>query len=136
MEEGAAGAAEACSAEWEGSEMPSCRTSGRDKDAESPADGGAAEIESVSPLKPSIKAAAKRDTSVLVRSESRTFSMSLSGSRWVSAQCSTATSTPLDQRQRQSKTRHKPHLSAASHPGLQGLGSGISTRRCLLVRLC
>lgn len=61
MEEGAAGAAEACSAECDGSGMPSCRTSGRDNDAESPAEGGTAVTESASPLKPSIKAAAKRD---------------------------------------------------------------------------
>jgi len=46
MEEGAAGAAEACSAECEGSEMPSCSTSGSDNDAESPAEGGTAVTES------------------------------------------------------------------------------------------
>lgn len=59
--EGAAGAAEACSAECEGSEMPSCSTSGRDNDAESPAEGGTAVTESAWPLKASIKAAAKRN---------------------------------------------------------------------------
>lgn len=59
MEEGAAGAAEACSAECEGSEMPSCSTSGSDNDAESPAEGGTAVTESAWPLKASIKAAVR-----------------------------------------------------------------------------
>lgn len=87
MEEGAAGAAEACSAECEGSEMPSCSTSGRDNDAESPAEGGTAVTESASPLKPSIKAAAKRNKgkkniniSVLIRAAQTALSMNLPAS--------------------------------------------------------
>lgn len=62
MEEGAAGAAEACSAACAGSGRPSCRTRGRDKEAASAAGGGTAAAESASPLNPSIKGAAERET--------------------------------------------------------------------------
>lgn len=54
---GGAGGAEAESRGWGGSEMPGCSTSGRDKDAEFPVDGGASLTDSASPLKLSIKAA-------------------------------------------------------------------------------
>lgn len=61
--EGAGGAvdgAEAGSRGWGGSEMPGCSTSGRDKDAEFPVDGGTSLTDSASPLKLSIKAAGKK----------------------------------------------------------------------------
>lgn len=57
---GGADGAEAGSRCWDGSEMPGCSTSGRDKDAEFPVDGGTSLTDSASPLKLSIKAAGKK----------------------------------------------------------------------------
>lgn len=57
---GGADGAEAGSKGWGDSEMPGCSTSGRDKDAEFPAGGGISLIDSASPLKLSIKAAARK----------------------------------------------------------------------------
>lgn len=74
MEEGAAGAAEPCSAAWAGSGRPSCRTRGRDNEAASPAGGGTAATESASPLNPSIKGAAERETH---KTELHLFSLGL-----------------------------------------------------------